>query len=171
MKRTFPGQGIGWLTIAFAISGCASGADDTLGSGGTAPTGTPIGGASGISGGSSTGGTASGGSTASGGASNLGGASSGGSPGAGGNSFGGAGAGGAPGTSGDPCDDCVAAKCAAPIAACNANADCAALTKCIDACNEDPCVDNCYNSHPAAQALDDAIGDCIFTSCVAECQF
>ncbi|HMR77508.1 MAG TPA: hypothetical protein PKD61_20510, partial [Polyangiaceae bacterium] len=84
---------------------------------------------------------------------------------------GGAANGGAPGSSGDPCDDCVFAKCGAQISACNASPDCVAMGKCYDACVDDACFDTCYDSHPAGQALDDAIFDCVFTGCASECQF
>ncbi len=172
MQHGSPAFGIRWVALAFALVGCASGTSDEDGPGRPSPQGTAIGGGSAIGGG-----TAIGGSTSTGGNSNLGGTSSGGVTSTGGTSNGGEGGsagapgGGGTGTSADPCDSCILAKCAAPIAACDANADCAALTKCVDACADDPCMDNCYNSHPAALALDDAIGDCIFTTCATECQF
>ena len=159
---------IGALFVLPLSLGCSSSSGDS-GTGGNSSGGSSSGGFT--SGGSSSGGSSSGG-KASGGTSS-GGTSSGGSS-SGGTSSGGSSAGGTGGVAGatgtDPCEACIDQNCSAELSACDANAECTAMQDCYSKCADDTCYQNCYNAHPSAQALDDAITNCMSSKCTTQCQ-
>jgi len=100
------------------------------------------------------------------------GGSSGGSSGGSGNT--GSDTGGSSGTGGDSsgtdsCDVCVEAKCGAQTAACEADAECLALTDCLDLCQDEACATQCSTTHPAGQPLLQAANSCLDTQCPNEC--
>jgi len=158
----------GWA-LWVGLVGCAGSTEqDPGGAGGSGSAGASAGGQTGTgsasgAGGASAGGAtnaggASGGTTSSGGASSGGASSSGGSPGAGGD----------PGA--DACVTCVESGCGAELSACDANPECVAMQTCYDGCNDDACFQKCYGDHPTAQALDDAVFDCVMNKCATPCQ-
>lgn len=72
---------------------------------------------------------------------------------------------------GSPCRDCMGAHCAAERAACATNTECFLTALCVDECNgDDNCVNACYESHPAVQALLTAQTTCASKSCPQACK-
>jgi hypothetical protein len=44
------------------------------------------------------------------------------------------------------------------------------MGECYANCADDACYQTCFDAHPSAQALDDAIEACATTSCATQCQ-
>lgn len=70
----------------------------------------------------------------------------------------------------EACVECVAAACTDVIAACNANADCAAIYTCTSACTEQT-PDDCIMQNPAGLMPWAAVSACLNDNCLAVCTY
>ena len=67
------------------------------------------------------------------------------------------------------CGTCAATSCCAAAASCMGDAECNALSSCLDACSDAACADRCTNLHASGITKFNAIGTCVGTKCSAEC--
>jgi len=70
---------------------------------------------------------------------------------------------------GDPCTSCVAVACPAIYCACSKNAECFALSACLQGCTDEACRQDCRTAH--ADGISDLylLSGCGAASCAAEC--
>jgi hypothetical protein len=70
----------------------------------------------------------------------------------------------------DPCGECVQMSCGTESAACDANADCLALSDCLGQCADEACQSTCQETYSGG--VDDffAWQDCWTTYCADLCQ-
>ncbi len=73
------------------------------------------------------------------------------------------------------CDTCLGTRCCTEDEACGNSRDCSAYLQCGNDCFSadggatQACFDACTVQYPAGSALMDALGQCMSTSCTAEC--
>lgn len=68
------------------------------------------------------------------------------------------------------CDQCTRANCCTQVLACDDNADCAAIVKCLDDCAGDVvCMLVCQASHSSGASSLQQVASCASTKCSNEC--
>lgn len=72
-----------------------------------------------------------------------------------------------PNASDDACDQCFKAECCTELSTCGP--DCMALLTCIDACETNTCVQNCFSSYPSALDQFDVLANCEEARCAEAC--